>query len=142
MVRDPFLNNLIGSWDMRGTMGETPLHQAVGARWVLRDRYVQMRFRELEGAPYEALYHVGRNDGTDLYVLHLLDSTGVYPEPNHVVGRGRREGNSISFAFGDVNEAFTNRLTWDAAAQTWEWKLTYVDEGEMHTFAKKRMVRA
>ena len=140
MVRDPFLDGLVGSWDLQGQMGETRLHQAVTARWVLGDRYVQLGFRELDGSPYEALYHLGRDEATGLYVLHLLDSTGVYPEPSHVVGRGSREGDSIPFVFADAEEPFTNRLGWDAAAQAWEWELTYVEKGEVRTFATKRMV--
>ena len=56
------LDQLVGSWDLRGRMATTDLHQTVKGRWVLGDRYVELRFREVDGDPYEAVYYVGWNE--------------------------------------------------------------------------------
>lgn len=67
-------------------MGDAVLHQAVESRWALGDHFVEMRFRELDGRPYEAAYLVGLNDRSATYVLILADSTGVSSNPSAVVG--------------------------------------------------------
>jgi hypothetical protein len=133
------LDRLLGSWDLRGQMGATALHQHVVGRRVLDGRYVELRFRELDGDPYEAVYYVGLEETAGVYVLHLLDSTGVYTEPAATVATGRREGEAIAFRFGDE---LVNRFEWHAAEEAWTFELTRVEDGAARTFATKRMVRS
>jgi hypothetical protein len=90
MRTDEFLDRLTGRWELRGLMGDTVLHQVVEARWALGDRFVEMRFRELDGKPYEAVYFVGLDDSSATYVLVLIDSTGVYPSQRHRRHRAER----------------------------------------------------
>jgi hypothetical protein len=141
-ANDEFLDQLVGSWDLRGQMGSTALHPAVEGRWVLDGLFVELRFSELDSRPYEAVYYVGHNEERGLYVLHLLDSTGVYVAPKDTVGIGRLEGAAISFLFGDEAEPFTNRLEWHPGEEEWTFDLTYVHDGEERGFARKRMRRA
>jgi hypothetical protein len=135
------LDRLVGFWDLHGELGASTLHQAVEARSVLGGRYVELRFRELDGSPYEAVYYVGWNEERDVYVLHLLDSTGVYVEPEETVAIGRREEHAITFSFGDAAEPFTNRFEWDADDDAWTFELTFARDGKPSTFATKRMTR-
>jgi hypothetical protein len=37
-----FLAHLIGSWDLQGQMGETPLRQRVECRWTLGGLFVEV----------------------------------------------------------------------------------------------------
>jgi hypothetical protein len=60
-TRDALLDKLVGQWDLTGQMGDTPLRQAVAARWTLGGLFVEMTSRsilaaEAEGEqPYEAV---------------------------------------------------------------------------------------
>ena len=89
-----FLAHLIGSWDLQGQMGETPLHQQVECRWTLGGLFVEVYCRSVLAEPpgirpYEAVYHIGYNAEHDRYAMHLLDTTGV--ALTCAVGVGKRE---------------------------------------------------
>jgi hypothetical protein len=47
-ANDEFLDQLVGSWDLRGQMGSTALHQAVEGRWVLDGLFVELHFSECD----------------------------------------------------------------------------------------------
>jgi hypothetical protein len=142
MKKDDFLDRLTGQWDLRGTMGPTPLHQAVECRWVLDGRFVEMHFRGLEGKPYEAVYFVGRDEGTATYVLILADSTGVYVEPSAIVGIGKRDGDAVTFTFSSSPHRFANRFEWHQADGIWSHTLNSIDpDGRVTPFAEKRLTR-
>jgi hypothetical protein len=142
MRTDEFLDRLTGRWELRGLMGDTVLHQVVEARWALGDRFVEMRFRELDGKPYEAVYFVGLDDSSATYVLVLIDSTGVYPNPSAIVGIGQKEGDAVTFRFGDPTPAFMNRFEWDQADGSWSHVLTSIKpDGRAMTFATKHLTR-
>jgi hypothetical protein len=142
MRKDEFLDRLTGRWELPGLMGDTVLHQAVEARWALGDRFVEMRFRELDGKPYEAVYFVGLDESSATYVLVLTDSTGVYPNPSAIVGIGQKEGDAVTFRFGDPTAAFMNRFEWDQADGSWSHVLTSMQpDGRATTFATKHLTR-
>src|SRR6202022_1004318 len=109
MRKDEFLERLTGRWELRGLMGDIVLHQAVESRWALGDRFVGVRFGGLDGGPYEAAYMVGLDDSSATYILILADSTGVYPNPSAVVGIGQKDGEAVTFRFGDPPPSFTTR---------------------------------
>jgi hypothetical protein len=142
MRKDEFLERLTGRWELRGRMGDTVLHQAVESRWALGDRFVEMRFRELDGGPYEAAYMVGLDDRSATYILILADSTGVYPNPSAVVGIGKKDGDAVTFRFGDPTPSFLNRFEWHEADGSWSHFLTSIKpDGQAMTFATKRLTR-
>jgi len=142
MRGDAFLGRLTGRWELRGLMGGIVLHQAVESRWALGDRFVEMRFRELDGTPYEAAYMVGLDDRSATYVLILADSTGVYPNASAVVGIGQKDGDAVSFRFGDPAPSFINRFEWHEADGSWSHFLTSIaPDGRATTFATKHLTR-
>jgi hypothetical protein len=142
MRKDEFLERLTGRWELRGLMGDIVLHQAVESRWALGDRFVEMRFRELDGGPYEAAYMVGLDDSSATYILILADSTGVYPNPSAVVGIGQKDRDAVTFRFGDPTPSFTNRFEWHEADGSWSHFLTSIKpDGRATTFATKRLTR-
>lgn len=140
-----FLNNLVGQWELTGRMGQVPLRQSVEARWTLGGLFVELYFKSTlpesrpGRPPYEAIYFIGYNAQDDVYVMHLLDTFGVATEC--VVGLGRREGDTIPFVFHYPSGPFTTRLLWTAAAQAWDFEQTYVQAGQVETFATRHMVR-
>jgi hypothetical protein len=141
MRKNEFLERLTGRWELRGLMGDTVLHQAVESRWALGDRFVEMRFRELDGRPYEAAYMLGLDDSSATYVLILADSTGVYPNPSAVVGIGQKTGDAVTLKFGDPT-SFMNRFEWHEADASWSHFLTSINpDGRATTFATKHLTR-
>lgn len=139
-----FLNQLLGTWDLTGHMGHTPLHQHVVGQWVLEETFMQMACRSTHAPQhghkrYEALYHIGYNVEQDVYVLHLLDTFGVATAC--AVGVARRDGDTLPFVFNYASGPFTNCFIWEAAEASWRFVQTFVEKGQTQTFATKRMVR-
>lgn len=144
-----FLEGLVGSWVLEGHMnlaqpdGTTktiPLHQSVESRWILGDKFVEMRFLQTDPAekPYEALYLLGFDTLSGKHVLHLYDSLGV--SSNYQFGTGLRREEFVKFKFNYLSGPFFNELIREDDG-SWTWHLTYEKDGELHTFAEKRMRR-
>jgi hypothetical protein len=138
------LAHLIGSWDLQGQMGETPLRQDVECRWMLGGLFIEVHctsvLAEPAGArPYEAVYHIGYNADHDRFAMHLLDTTGV--ALTCAVGVGQREGNAISFVFDYASGPFTNRFVWDERHDSWLMELTASHGEQRELFATKMMTR-
>jgi hypothetical protein len=139
-----FLAHLIGSWDLQGQMGETPLRQRVGCRWTLGGLFVEVYcaavLAEPPGVrPYEAVYHIGYNVDHDRFVMHLLDTTGV--ALTCAVGVGKREGAAIPFVFDYHSGPFTNRLVWNEEDDSWLMELSATNGEQTELFATKKMTR-
>jgi hypothetical protein len=137
-----FLNNLVGRWVLSGQMVESLIQQEAEGRWILGGSYLELYFRSTVPAPqgqkpYEAVYFMGYNPESDLYVLHLLDSFGV--GLSCVTGMGKREGDSIPFVFHYADGPFTNRLTWEDALHEWWFEQTWESRGLQHQFDRKRL---
>lgn len=139
-----FLDRLVGEWMLTGKMGDVALRQRVHARWVLGDQFLSMHCKS-ETAPdnptakYEAIYHFGHNQAEDLYVMHLLDTTGV--PTACVLGLAERKGDRLPFVFDYGAEEFTNELRWHPDIETWTFHQTYLADGVWKTFANKEMKR-
>jgi hypothetical protein len=139
-----FLGRLIGSWDLHGQMGETPLRQQVECRWTLGGLFVEVYcasvLDEPPGArPYEAVYHIGYNAEHDRFAMHLLDTTGV--ALTCAVGVGKREGAAIPFVFDYHSGPFTNRFVWNEDDDSWLMELTASKGEQTELFATKKMTR-
>ena len=139
-----FLGKLVGEWELTGQMGQVPLKQAVEAKWTLGGLFVEMYFRSLLPPPdgrrlYEAVYFIGYNEESDLYIMHLLDTFGVALACH--VGTGRRDGDAIPFIFPYDGGPFTNRFVWNGASGSWSFEQSYIEDGAPRTFATKEMVR-
>ncbi len=141
---EDFLDRLVGSWDLTGTMGSTALHQSVDARWVIQGRFLQMHFVEESPAPgkppYEAIYMLGYDGQAGKYVLHLFDTFGA--TYSRTVGVGTRQGDSVDFLFEYPSGRFSNTFTWDRATGQWKMLLQQKEgDGEWKVFATKALSR-
>jgi hypothetical protein len=139
-----FLAHLIGSWDLHGQMGETPLRQQVECRWTLGGLFVEVSCKSVLDeppgvAPYEAVYHIGYNAEHDRFAMHLLDTMGV--ALTCAVGVGKREGNAIPFVFDYHSGPFTNRFIWNEEDDSWLMELTESKGDQRELFATKKMTR-
>jgi hypothetical protein len=141
---DKFLNKLVGSWSLTGVMGDKRLFQRAVGRWVLKELFVELRFRAIrigEGGnpPYEALYLIGFDNRLENYVLHLFDTFGVTSNP--VAGIGKRRCNTIRFEFSYDSGPFINTFTWHPKRRAWTMTLVSLTEGKTDTFARKEMTQ-
>jgi hypothetical protein len=139
-----YLAHLIGSWDLEGQMGETPLRQQVECRWTLGGLFVEVYCKSvLEEPPgvraYEAVYHIGYNAEHDRFAMRLLDTTGV--ALTCAVGVGKREGSAIPFVFDYHSGPFTNRFLWNEEEDSWLMELTASNGEQSELFATKKMTR-
>lgn len=140
-----FLDNLTGSWDLTGKMGEVGLHQQVDAEWTLGGTFIRMYFKSLTGesnptSDYEAVYHIGYNAEHQVFVMHLLDTTEV--PLNCVMGTGMRQANELPFIFEYGKTKFWNRFVWHPDTDSWSFIQSFEERGETKIFATKEMVRA
>lgn len=140
-----FLDRLSGRWLLTGWMGQVELRQAVTARWVLGNNYMQVRCRSITPPEnpthkYEAIYHIAFNREHNVYVMHLLDTTEVPMECT--VGVGRRHENSVPFVFHYADSDFCNTFTWHPEREAWSFRQTHLHESSERIFATKDMVRA
>jgi hypothetical protein len=141
VARDPYLDRLVGRWDLRGRIRGEDVHHGVDARWVMNDLMLEMRFRELDGDPYEAAYFLGFSPRDDVYVLHLLDSAVLHTDPAKTVALGRRDGHVVPFVFDGETGSFVNRFEWLEHDDAWSFELTVVQQGRSVPFGSKRMTR-
>ena len=144
-MSDDFLNRLVGSWNLTGTMGSTELRQKVDARWVVQGRFLEVHCMQ-EGpvspgqTPYEAVYMLGYESKTGEYSMHLFDTFGAsYAQ---AVGIGMRHDDSVEFLFNYPNGLFSNTFTWNRETDGWEMLLRQRKEtGEWRFFAEKTLER-
>jgi hypothetical protein len=141
---DDLLDQLVGRWDLTGSLGNKPLAQSVSAEWVLNHRFLQIVFRDRNpprgnAVHYEAVHYVGR-ESSGGYVMHLLDVFG--PEYSKTLGVGTRDGDAITFTFDYPGDPFRARYALDRARKTWAVTITHKDKsGDWKLFAEKRLVR-
>ena len=144
-MSDDFLNRLVGSWNLTGTMGLTELRQKVDARWVIQDCFLEIHCIQ-EGSvspdqtPYEAIYMLGYESQTGEYLMHLFDTFGAsYAQ---TVGTGTRHDDAVEFLFEYPNGLFSNTFTWNRETEGWEMLLRQREEsGEWKVFARKTLER-
>jgi len=139
-----FLDHLAGQWLLTGTMGDVDLRQEVDAKWILGERFLSMYFNSITAednptSDYEAVYHIGFNEESEIYVMHLLDTTEVPVECT--VGRAKREGNSLPFLFEYGDMRFFNVFTWYPEKDRWSFRQSFDEDGDTRLFALKEMVR-
>jgi hypothetical protein len=142
---DEFLDRLIGSWNLSGTMGSVELRQRVNARWVIQGQFLEVHCIE-EGSVtqdqplYEAVYMLGYDSQSGEYSMHLFDTFGA--NFAQTVGIGKRRNDSVDFLFEYPDGLFSNTFTWDQDAENWEMLLRQQEEnGVWKVFAKKMLTR-
>lgn len=145
-MSEELLDQLVGSWNLTGTMGTTELKQKVAADWVIQGHFLQVHFIQegpvLQDQPrYEAIYMLGYDTKSGKYSLHLFDTFGAgYAQ---TVGVGPRHDNSVEFLFEYPNGLFSNTFTWNRETDEWEMLLRQKEEsGAWKTFARKSLARS
>lgn len=139
---DPFLEGLVGTWTLTGSMGDTRLRQEVDAAWIVQGRFLRMHFLDSRpsdrgAAPYEAVYVIGHDEDPDEYVLHLFDTFGA--GYSRTVGIGTRRGDTLEFLFDYPDGLFSNAFIRDSAGEGWRMLLRAKEGDHWKPFAEKRL---
>ena len=117
---DTWLDRLVGSWDLTGTVQARDVERSVVGRWDLDGLYLALDINDVRPPrkdPYAAKYYVGYATRDDLYVLHVLDRAGATADA--VVGFGERNGVATTFVFASPRGSWTFRMTWQARDDSW-----------------------
>jgi hypothetical protein len=147
-INDPFLERLVGTWVLRGTIaGKDTTHDVVSA-WVLGHEYLRIheesREKDAGGqARYEAIILIGWDAGSAEYQCLWLDSTGGGGLSAHAIARGKRSGDSIPFLFRekDGSVSFHNTFSYDKGSDSWAWQMDNVQNGNPVPFGRVRLTR-
>ena len=128
---DPFIENLVGNWDLtRSVRGETAKNR-VEVAWMLNHQFLQIHMVDTATPPkYEALVLIGYSHADSEYVIHWCD---VWGGKYSSLGKGKRRGDSIEFVFSDPDGAFYNTFTWEPKEQGWTFRLESSDKNGLRT---------
>ena len=139
VVEDPFLDNLVGHWDIERKVRGTVVHNTLDAQWVLQHRFVRLHMLDVADPPkYEALVLVGYDPAAKRYVAHWADNFG--PQYS-AVGYGQRRGDSIEFSFAYPDGPFYNTFIWNPEAHAWTMLLENSASDGKRTFFAQDSVR-
>ena len=140
-VEDPFLDNLVGHWEITRKIRDRVEKNSLQADWVVQHRYVRMHMKDVADPPkYEAIVMVGFDPSKQRYVAHWTDSWGAQYSG---VGYGKRAGDSVEFDFAsDDGEHFYNTFTWSPDSRGWRMLLeSGGKDGTRKFFAEDTVVR-
>lgn len=140
------LDRMVGHWVLTGEIAGQATTHDVEVEWVLQHKYVRItevsRERADNGLPqYEATIFVGWLETTNRYVCFWLDNTEV--ASGEVTCLALVAGDVIGFEFRDREGAliFTNRFTYDRAADTWQWRMVNPQGGREEVFGEVTLNR-
>jgi hypothetical protein len=139
-LRDEFLENLVGRWNLTRTIRGTTEENKVEADWVLEHQFPRLYMKDVALPPkYEAEVYIGYDKTTNRYVAHWIDTFGG---GFSLMGFGVRDGNSLPFTFEDGDGTVRNTFTYDPATQTWTCLIVQKAKGgDWKTFAEDRLKR-
>ena len=141
-ARDPFLQQLTGSWEMTGTLLGKPVHQRGEGSWVLKDGWLCFTIIDLARPPaYQAAVYIGFDAKAGDYVAHWLDQFGAAGA--RVVASGHRDGHTLVLTFPYAEGAFRDTFAMQPDAQRGTLLLeSQQADGHWSTFASYQLRRA
>jgi hypothetical protein len=140
--RDPFLQQLAGSWQMTGTLMGKPVHQRGEGRWVLGGGWLCFTIID-QGVPpaYQAAVYIGFDAKAGDYIAHWLDQFGAAGA--RVVASGHRDGPRLVLTFPYADGAFRDTFVMQQGAARGTLLLeSQQADGHWSTFASYQLRRA
>ena len=125
-MSDDLLDNLAGTWTLRGTIQGKPAEQRLSAGWVLNHQFMRLEFEQTGSVPageprYAAHVYVGYDNTSERYVAHWIDVFGG--RFAGTLGYGVRTGNAITLRFEYPDGPFENGFTWVPETKSWRFAL-------------------
>mgnify|MGYP001018559056 CR=1 FL=1 len=133
--RDPFLDQLVGTWQASGTVAGERIGYDIQAKWILQDNFLAIDLTDTAKAPqYMAHVSIGYDAPSKRYVMHWLDIFGA--RSSETLGYGTLQDNTIAFRFEYPDGPFINAFTFDRSARTWTSHATTKNsKGEWEVFS-------
>jgi hypothetical protein len=137
--RDDLLDQLVGFWDLTGTVRGDPVHERVDSEWILNHQFLRIHRKAAEG-PHEQLMYVGYDPVSERYLVHLLDTFGG--RGSETLGYGIRNGDKIQFVFEYPSGPYHYTFAWDSKEKTWQFTLESKDrQGHWSLFSTQSLRR-
>ncbi len=142
---DDLVDHMAGTWNLDGQVMGRDAHHQVQAEWVLNQQFLRIHEKTDSRAPaseksYEAIWFLGFDTTSKLYVLHLLDVFGA--RFSETIGYGSRDGNNIQFVFEYPDGPFHTTYRWFPATDSWQWLMEQKDkDGKWTKFADLQLTR-
>jgi hypothetical protein len=105
---DPFLAELAGDWDLKGTVQGKSVHYRGTARWTLKQSWLCLTLAELPSG-YQASVYLGYDIKADDYIAHWLDQYGAAGA--RVVGSGKLRGHTLVLLFPYAEGGFRDTFS-------------------------------
>jgi hypothetical protein len=146
VFRDPLLDNLAGTWNLKGKILGHDADHIVEAEWVLNHQFLRIHEKDQNSAanvavPYEAMIMIGYDNASDRYVVHWNDVYGG--RFSETLGYGTQTGNEIRLIFEYPDGPFHTTFRWFPDSRHWTWHMQTRDKtGKWVDFAELTLVRA
>ncbi len=138
-LHDPFLDNLVGDWQVERKMSKGRIQQTnVHCEWVLKHQFIEFHYGSPGGTDYEAFVFIGFDDSAKNYVCHWVD---VFGAKDSALGRGKMDDMLLSIEFKFGGGELTNKFTFDPKTKTWTSLIRQVEKGEWKTFAEEKWTK-
>jgi hypothetical protein len=145
--QDSLLDQMVGSWVLKGTIDGAETTHDILAEWVLGHQYLRFhevaREKDSSGAPaYEAIVFIGWDQPTGRYACLWLDVTGGGGLSAQAIGHAEPGVDELAFLFdtGDGSAIHTT-FAYNREADTWQWLIDNDNEGRRSTFARVTLTR-
>jgi len=141
------LDQLAGSWLMKGTIDGKAVTHDVSAEWILSREYLQIhelsREKNDKGGPfYEAMILIEWDTKRKQYACLWLDTTSGGGLSGEGLGRAMEAGDSIPIVITiGGREAIHTTFAYERAADAWHWTIDDVSKGKPERFADLRLTR-
>jgi hypothetical protein len=116
--QNDLLDQLVGAWDITGTIRGAPVHERAEAEWVLGHQFLRVYRKQIEG-PSESVVHVGYDTLLHRFVAFRLDNLGgrggEYP------GYVAQKGDQLEFNIDYPTAPWRETWSWDAKEKTWQF---------------------
>ncbi len=123
IFQDGVLDQMVGNWNLRGTVRGQVAEHAVQADWVLNHQFLRIHEKAAappkEGPAYEAIVMIGYDNASERYVAHWTDIYGG--RASETLGYGRRSGDAIEFIFEYSDGPFHTTFRWEPEKKSWQW---------------------
>ena len=146
IFKDDLLNNMVGAWQLSGTIMHRPVKHTIEAEWVLNHQFLRIHEKDAaDAAPgevvYEAMVMVGYDNASDRYVAHWIDIYGG--RFSETLGYGRRSADQIEFIFEYPDGPFHTTFRWKPDQHQWQWLMRGKNkEGQWYEFGDMMLARA
>jgi hypothetical protein len=120
VFHDDLLEQMVGAWNLTGSVRGQPVHETVFAEWILNHQFLVIHRKQLDG-PNEAFLYIGYDNVSDRYVVHRLDNMGG--RGSEFLGYGIRTGDKIQFVYEYPTRPYRQTFSFDAKERSWQFLL-------------------